>query len=399
MGLYDQNWDINSYNKAYGNTNVNERFQGENEIYGNMDRNMNYRGPDPFGSFNSGVGSFYNQRPVYPSDNDLDANWANESIIQAPERTGILKTIKNWGGNILDNTIMGKIAGGFDATNPRAFNYNPALQGQIDFLKSKGAYGTDQSGLNKITSGVLAGKNLQSMFGTNDLAQMYENQLAKYEKTYANLDEQWGDTLDDEELAAKKLRYFNKFIKPARMQQSQLLGDQQKATEEGIDLTKITDPGKGTVPTGGAAVTTGGGGVFNPRMDPKGRRDTRDSWHGATAARGDAGKQVAGPGFGRGAYWADGGRVGYKRGRVVNPGGYAGEEEFEDENVLEFMKDQNVPHSEMVEGESPFDIRVQELVDEGMSWQQAWSIASQEFGLLAEGQEDSFSDQGLASLV
>ena len=94
----------------------------------------------------------------------------------------------------------------------------------------------------------------------------------------------------------------------------------------------------------------------------------------------------------------DGGRIGYKRGRVVNPGGYAGEEEFEDENTLEFMRDQGVPHSEMAEGPSPFDIRVQELVDEGMSWQQAWSIASQEFGLLAEG-EDSFSDQGLASLV
>ena len=36
----------------------NERFQGENEIYQNMDQNMNYRGPDPFGSFNSGIGTF-----------------------------------------------------------------------------------------------------------------------------------------------------------------------------------------------------------------------------------------------------------------------------------------------------------------------------------------------------
>ena len=63
--MVNQNWNINSYNRAYNN-NLNERFQGENEIYGNMDQNMNYRGPDPFGSFNSGVGSFYNQRPVYP---------------------------------------------------------------------------------------------------------------------------------------------------------------------------------------------------------------------------------------------------------------------------------------------------------------------------------------------
>jgi len=44
---------------------------------------------------------------------------------------------------------------------------------------------------------------------------------------------------------------------------------------------------------------------------------------------------------------ADGGRIGYNRGRVVNPGGYQGDE-FEDENTLEFMQDQGIPHGEMV---------------------------------------------------
>ena len=91
---------------------------------------------------------------------------------------------------------------------------------------------------------------------------------------------------------------------------------------------------------------------------------------------------------------ADGGRIGYNRGRVVNPGGYQGDE-FEDENTLEFMQDQGIPHGEMVEGMSPFDLRVQELVDEGMSWQEAWTIASEEFGQIAEGE----SDQGIASIV
>ena len=153
--------------------------------------------------------------------------------------------------------------------------------------------------------------------------------------------------------------------------------------------------------TTGEAVTTGGGGTFNPAMDPKGRGQTRDSWHGATAAREAKGEQVAGPGFGSGAYWAKGGRVGYNRGRVVNPGGYRGDEEFEefeDENTLDFMRDQGVPYGEMAEGTSAFDLRVQELVDEGMSWQQAYQIAAQEFGM-AEGQEDSFSEEGIASLV
>jgi uncharacterized protein YoaH (UPF0181 family) len=53
---------------------------------------------------------------------------------------------------------------------------------------------------------------------------------------------------------------------------------------------------------------------------------------------------------------------------------------------------------EMAEGPSPFEMRIQELVDTGMSWQEAYEIAAQEFGM-AEGQEDSFSEEGIASLV
>ena len=90
---------------------------------------------------------------------------------------------------------------------------------------------------------------------------------------------------------------------------------------------------------------------------------------------------------------ADGGRIGYNRGRVVNPGGYQGDE-FEDENTLEFMQDQGIPHSEMAQT-SPFEMRIEELMDEGMSWQEAYQIASEEFGQLVEGE----SDQGLASIV
>ena len=48
---------------------------------------------------------------------------------------------------------------------------------------------------------------------------------------------------------------------------------------------------------------------------------------------------------------------------------------------------------------SPFEARVQELVDTGMSWQQAYQIAAQEFGEVAEGQDESFSQEGLAGLV
>jgi hypothetical protein len=58
--------------------------------------------------------------------------------------------------------------------------------------------------------------------------------------------------------------------------------------------------------------------TFDPTPDYRGPHgDSGPSWHGATAARQKAGKKVAGPGFGKGAYWSEGGRVGYKTGGRV----------------------------------------------------------------------------------
>ena len=89
---------------------------------------------------------------------------------------------------------------------------------------------------------------------------------------------------------------------------------------------------------------------------------------------------------------AKGGRIGYAfgRGPVLDV--------QEDENILDFMQDQNIPHGEMAET-SPFELRIQELMDTGMSWQEAYQIASEEFGQIAEGQENSFSEEGIASIV
>jgi hypothetical protein len=102
--------------------------------------------------------------------------------------------------SILDNTIIGRIGAARDATNPRAGNYNPALQGQIDFLKSQGMYGTNpNTGLPQITSGVLAGKNLQSMFGSNDLMDMYDKSIARTQKTIDNFANQWGNLKEEDE--------------------------------------------------------------------------------------------------------------------------------------------------------------------------------------------------------
>jgi hypothetical protein len=94
----------------------------------------------------------------------------------------------------------------------------------------------------------------------------------------------------------------------------------------------------------------------------------------------------------------DGGRIGYNRGRVVNPGGYAGEEEFEDENTLEFMRDQGIPHSDMAGGDDfilqeqyqKYLFEMEELNLEPMSFEQFKAEA-----MMAEGE----GDQGIASLV
>jgi len=65
----------------------------------------------------------------------------------------------------------------FDPLNPNSRNYNPALQGQVDYLNFNNMIGSNQnSGLTQYgPNSVLAGQNVMSMFGTND----YEKQLDK----------------------------------------------------------------------------------------------------------------------------------------------------------------------------------------------------------------------------
>ena len=316
--LYD-NWDLESYNKAYGNAGKNERWPGENEYYQNTDQQGNYRPPGSF--LRSGIGSFYNtpqapEAPVYPGSaysphREFDEMQFSERV-QPPAKKGFIR-------NILDNTIMGKIAAGTDATNPNAFNYNKNLQGQIDYMKDQGMYGVDpSSGLSKITSGVLRGKNLQSGFGTNDLGKMLSKQLGKYEKTYGNLEKQWGSTLrrrtDDEEgyqaaLKAKKERYFKQFIEPARIEQENQIAAQKKATEDAIAAQRATTA---------QADRAAGSHRDTVQLDPRGGGGPGGgTWHGQTAAKERQGVQVSGPGFGKGSYFNQGGRAGYQGGELV----------------------------------------------------------------------------------
>jgi hypothetical protein len=100
--------------------------------------------------------------------------------------------------NIMDNTLVGRLAAARNPLNPKASNYNPDLQGQIDMLEGTTGtrvFGTSDnlqfedaamigrdpnSGLAKYGPGsVLSGQNVVSGFGTNDYVGQLQNYIDK----------------------------------------------------------------------------------------------------------------------------------------------------------------------------------------------------------------------------
>jgi len=81
---------------------------------------------------------------------------------------------------LIGGTLM--LGRAFDPTRPGSRNYNPALAGQLADLGRRGIIGHDpNTGIyGKIMSGPLKGKNLISMFGTNDYGQMMDNKLGYF---------------------------------------------------------------------------------------------------------------------------------------------------------------------------------------------------------------------------
>ena len=114
---------------------------------------------------------------------------------------------------------------------------------------------------------------------------------------------------EDEDEADYYKGYYKKMQKD--FQRSEIMKDlfQKRRNIPGTPIVPVGDVS--AAPAGGVTniVATGdGGGGFSPQLDP-GSPGSAPSWRGATAAREAAGKSVAGPGFGRGAYWAKGGLI------------------------------------------------------------------------------------------
>jgi len=190
MALYDQNWDINSYNRAYGNNNLDARFQGENEIYRNMDQNMNYRPPGSF--LRSGVGSFYNTPQTYPGSayspqRGFEEMQFDETV--TPERTGILENFKNKLSTFTTPAMafMKKMGG----VTPEKKAFYDAVVGERPLGTNqftKGMYGGKEYEVYNSPSGLKVGsdilgtgpgfeKNLYSGFGSQSIEEMEQKKL------------------------------------------------------------------------------------------------------------------------------------------------------------------------------------------------------------------------------
>ena len=139
--------------------------------------------------------------------------FTNNKVSINPMRMIANRGIKSLMGGSSMGMALPLMAGGLGLAyyrNPLrkgAPNYNPNLKGQMDYLSSRNMLGTDQSGLTKIMSGPLQGKNLVSMFGTNDYKKMLDKKVDWFQerkdkgKGYSH--DKYMELLDEREQANK----------------------------------------------------------------------------------------------------------------------------------------------------------------------------------------------------
>jgi hypothetical protein len=130
-------------------------------------------------------------------------------------------------GNLLMNMAATR-----NPLNPRASNYNPTLQGQVDFMKDKGMYGKNpNTGLGQITGGRLAGKNLVSGFGSNDLGKMYGKDLSKLEGYLTTMPQRFSRLMKNNPTSYQnKINNLNKKIAQNKREAEQAQAAREAAT-------------------------------------------------------------------------------------------------------------------------------------------------------------------------
>ena len=282
----------------------------------------------------SGVGSFYNQRPVYPGQRNIHEGFGTadvSSTFEPPERTGIMENLKNKLSGFTTPTLefLKKIGGGKRSAENQAF-YDAVTGGKslASNAYATGDYKGNQYGIYNSPSGLKVGsdiigwgegyeKNFDSRFGSKSLEEMEQKKIDWAMNRLQNkkaISQRLGDVLTARGLIG---------------------GDQRPdrtITDTVTDrVTDVVQPGKGGEPSRPAYT---GPKTFS--YDP-----------GLARAMGGQRATKSG-GFtdpGRGSYGphsrAEGGRIGYQEGELV-------EDEYMAEATPGGMMEENI---EEVQGE------------------------------------------------
>ena len=208
--------------------------------------------------------------------------------------------------------------------NPKSFNYNPNLKGQLDFMdKEMGGWSTNNpsSGLmqysdkvmldGELVNNPLRGQNVMSIFGSNDPITQLEKQMARHQKTIDKIPDQWSK-LSEKDLAAKIAIHLKRF-NDTQAWHTQLM-DKRKAKQAAA--AKVAQAAHDaqmarsgiTVSSGGYQGGDGGRGRGGQGAFKEDTRSMRSAGRTYTDARGNKG-------YSRGR--RDGGRVGYGNGGLA----------------------------------------------------------------------------------
>ena len=193
--------------------------------------------------------------------------------------------------------ILNQITGG-SPFDPASKKYNYDLENQLNYLEGLTATGQNMIGRDPGTGGlkygtdsVLSGKNVISGFGTNSYTKALDNYIDKM-KSRGTID----GVFDTSNLTDYQLAQLNKAI-----------AEKKSYTKKSIDLVNIANKEKIEKERAANLAADAAAGAFKDTVQQdKGGGGT---WKDQTAAKESQGQSVAGPGFGKGAYFADGGRV------------------------------------------------------------------------------------------
>jgi hypothetical protein len=205
--------------------------------------------------------------------------------------------------------ILSKITGG-SPFDPASKKYNYDFENQLNYLEGLTGAGQNMIGRDPGTGGlkygpdsVLSGKNVISGFGSNSYTKALDNYIDKM-KSRGTID----GVFDTSNLTAFQLAKLNKAI-----------AEKKAYTQKSIDLANIANKEKIEKERAAKLAADAAAGAFKDTVQQdKGGGGT---WKDQTAAKESQGQSVAGPGFGKGAYFEDGGRVYlYDRQEMANGG-------------------------------------------------------------------------------